>query len=276
MPSNDFPHLLFSGVVEGPAELIGGGSKPQKQRDLESDRPSHHKYLSEQLGKLNAWWAEQKEDRRSKGLPIPEGTALWVKIDEESPDLDFLRTSFGLELVAEEDGGFILVSANDDAYSITAEKLEKFLNEEHGGGSAAKIYELSDKEDEGERLKRILPSSFFEAWREIKDTDQVTADFGISCNAIKIPEIRSQKKDELEEQYTAYLESARQRIEGAQQELDNLIWKRQEEFQKNWISPYGRVESCIEGFADSFTIRATVSGIGFKDIVANYSFLFQV
>ena len=149
--------------------------KPETKANLEN-RHTHAMALGTMAQNTISVWSTRREERLHENLPIvPSGVALMLKI-EEGADLDFLRASFGFELVSEEDDGYVIVTTEDVDLSRFLAKVTAFAAGQ--GNTTAKVYEITD---DSERLQRILSEHLYEIWPTIADDQIYTVEVGISC-----------------------------------------------------------------------------------------------
>lgn len=281
MADNPFPHLVFAGVETDWARLKRGHGKESEQTKRNKDnRAEHADRLRGELDHLNAWWDEQNERRQADNLPELDGIASWVSIDPEAQNADFLR-GLGFEIIAEEEDGFILVAASEETFVISGQALDKFVDlQKQKNGSPAKVYEIGQPETADERLKRILPPSLWANWRLIDDDLKIIADLGISCDTKQPSGLESQGEDELDEHFHDREEKKQTQIKDMINDLEALRLEREGLIEK-WVSTYeGEIKQCYDSgevaFPDSFTVRVEINGKGFKDIVYNFPYLFQI
>jgi hypothetical protein len=70
-------------------------------------------------------------------------------------------------------------------------------------------------------------------------------------------------------------EARLQRYRRQQEQRDNLLLERQDHFEE-FISHYGSIISSIVELEDSFACEAEICGLGLKDLVVNYQYVFEV
>jgi len=281
MSPEQYPHLQFIGVIKDKVRFRSAPRRSERTEHNRANRLEHYHHLRERFDHYNTWWSEQCEQRKQDNLPDIEGIPLWVQIDPNDRDADFLQRSMGFEIVSEEEDGFILVAANEETFHISGQALENFLAEQSQSGSPARLHELSDSETIQERLNRILPANILSEWQAIDDTTQILADFSISCNTGKFSNFRQQNHNETNEQYSQWMERWEARVREQQIQLDEQKIRRENEVECLIQAYKGIVHDCFEEckqfeLPDSFTMRIELNGRGFKDLVANYPYLFLV
>jgi len=287
VPPNDSPfsHLVFQVVHEGRARLRKPPPiPPMREAQNCKNRKKHATYLRGTIDSLRARWVEQDSVRADTNLPCLEpGKQLVLRV-EENAKLDFLRSSFDLEIVCEEEDGFVLVASKDTDLKKLILAIQKFEKSQTGGGSAAKLYEIDDLESSESRLKRLLTQYLFGSWPDIQDADTLTVDISIAClGTTRLPEFQPQANDEDEDAYQARLSRHREKYDRAQMDIDDIMYERQEIISK-WIATFSNstVESITQDplsgifkLSDSFTIRAKISGACFKDLVLSHPHAFK-
>lgn len=154
--SNPFPHLKFRVVNQGRARLNGGGKPSTQTKDNLENRPQHAGKLKEEIQRVGRRWVTRNQERAEAHLPdLPPGIPLTLKIDEEE-GVEFLRSAFGFEIVAEDEDGVVLVASGELDFATFHLSVGKFLSGDYGGGSAAKLYDFLDAENTDQRLKRVF------------------------------------------------------------------------------------------------------------------------
>lgn len=281
MPLDQYPHLPFIGVEVNRARLMPGFNPSPQTEENKRNRGAHAERLRNRLDHLNAWWGEQKEQREADNLPEQEGIPLWVRIDPKDSNADFLR-SMGFEIVSEEEDGYVLVAANDETFVVSGQKLDEFVDTERTrNGRPASVYEIGQPETQGERIQRILPDDLRRTWQALDDNQIITVDLSISCDVKQPTPQRFQGDDEAEDHYRQYLDNRHATVDNMMQQFDGLQRDR-ETLLERYLSSYdGEILDCYENssgaeFPDSFTVRISISGQGFKDIVQTFPYLFQV
>jgi len=232
---------------------------------------------------LSERWNGVRQERESRELvPLPDGQPL-VLIVEESPDVDFLRSAFGFEVIAEDEGGYVLALAEDVTFARFSKTVDRFLAGRYGGGNAARLYEICDLESSAERLRRVLSPALHNRWPEIRDTDELLIDVSISCTGrARIPDFQPQGDDEEDGAFSRRRDRYLHRHENAISAWDDLQRQRETEIHDFIVGYGGEVLDVYQengGFfcmPDSFTARARVSGVCFRDLAENYPPLFQI
>jgi hypothetical protein len=231
---------------------------------------------------MGANWRERQAQREQDNLPvIPEGVPFLLEVDP-SLDLDALRDKFAFEIVAEEDEGFVIVAAeNIDLESFMA-MVDAFSVQIHGSATIAKVHRLYEASED--RLSRILSERLFAEWPNIADDQSYLVDIGIACTGTReIPKRPNRAKRDSD------LDWARKERDWSQARIEAYeAWdeiKRQREAQIEEFAQFYRAEILHlidrEAFdaavlPDSFTVRLRINGLGLKDVVLNYPYVFEV
>jgi Subtilase family len=281
---HDFQHLNLSLKIRDRAHLHGGGRPDPRTSQNNNNRATHGAALQASGRNLSNQWKTNLQDRQRQNLPeVPPGIPFLLKIDPTELDLDFLYTMFNLEVVSEQEDGYVLVASGDFELEKFFSSLEKFVGNVSGGGGAAKIYALH--EDTDSRLKRILSDHLYQNWPTINDNQVYTVEIGIECLGIHRLTDPPEKKDtDTEDSYQHKLSRWKSKADNIYQQLDQLRIDRESTLQK-FVDGYNGsfLSSFIDGetnqvsnLPDSFTTKIAISGKGLKDLVHNYPFIFEV
>ncbi len=279
---NPFPHLKFQVVHSDRARLNVGGKPNPLTLQFKNQRPQHAARLHSAAKKLSALWHAVEIDRSARGLPnLPAGRPLLLLVDD-TVDIDFLRSAFGFEIVAEEEDGYIIVATEDIDFTELEEILNKFLTSSRGGGSAAKLYNLIESTDE--RLQRILSDTLLAEWPKVKDTDNLVLDISISfVGPEPITDFPPRDGAETDVAFAARKASYLARHQRVVQSWDAIQCQRESEFTQFVTTYHGEVLQFTQTLGgnvfhlpDCFTVRARVSGACFKDLAQNHPHIFQI
>lgn len=101
-----------------------------------------------------------------------------------------------------------------------------------------------------------------------------TVDISVGCSGTgSPPNLPSMRENETEEDYN---NRVRSKMEQYYQEVDIIIMERQEQLE-NIVHYYnGEILSSFIEDGDSFSVTLKVSGTGLRDVVLNYSYIFEV
>jgi len=283
--SQKFPHIQLRLTKTGYAVPARSGSR--KQNPITSankgDRQGHGKKLQGEVFSMISEWEENDKKREEEGKPkLPDNSRrIILQIDPNAFDPDNLK-SYGIEVIAELEDGFIIGASVDLDQSALQKKIEKFINEEHGGNKVAEIWELIDGIKKPEL---ILSPELWSDWEQVKDDQVYTVDVGIACvgTKSKFPNYPKQNKDE---SYDKFAQRVTKWIENRQltyEDWDEIQLEREDELQKFVQFYKGEIKNIILGkdvglsaLPDSFSCRISISGKGLKDLVLNFPYVFDV
>ena len=283
--SDRFPHIQLRLAKEGIAAPHRGGSKKAPQTLANSgDRWGHGSRLNSSVSSITANWKDTQEKREEEEQPeLPKSRRIILKIDPNSFDPESIK-SYGIELIAEIEDGYIIGASADLELSELRKKIGKFIREEHGGGKVAEIWELIDGIKKPEY---ILSPELMAHWDLVKDDQIYTVDVGIACVGIKskLPNSPQRETNESDEHFEKRVNRWIEKRQLTDQEWEAIASERQDEF-RFFIRAYQG--SIIKGFQeeggiigtarlpDSFSCRLQISGKGLKDLVFNFPYLFDV
>jgi hypothetical protein len=260
-----FPHLKFLQKVTGKPRLNGGGSPNPKSAQNKANRQGHFGYLSEKASQIKADWDKQINQREQQELaPLDsEIIPIFLKINPDLILYDFDLKLFGIEVISQEDDGFI-IGASLDGFKTLDEKINDFLGKVWGSAKIADFWEIID----GKQWKpdHILSEYLKSTWRDINDDGIYNLEVGIAFDKPigKVP-------DPTKRGY----EDKLQKFKDEQIERDKRFDDRQEEFEK-FINHYGKITSSLIDLEDSFCCEVEITGKGLKDLVYNYPFVFEI
>lgn len=276
MPS--FPHLELPKRIDGlhKPRRQGGTREPNPLTlGYLNDRKTHGNNLLGNIDNLSQQWKSGIEQRAKldlPDLPNPNVQPVFLQIDSNEFDIESLKT-FGIEVIAEEEDGFI-IGASSDNFKSLKEKVAKFIAEEGKyKNQASRLWKIV--EGEQWRIDQILSDELREKWHLIQDGDELVVDVGIACY-VRISDQPGKNKDETDEKFQQRLQRWRDRKEQTEIKRDEIAIKREDEFEKFVKDYQGEILGGYITFDDSFSCRIRISGKGLKDIVLNYQFLFEV
>ncbi len=273
-----FPHLEIKQVIYGKFKSRkGGGKRERNQKTLANlaDRNSHGDRLTANVNTLKDYWVENlkiREEQNLPDLPNPEVIPVFLQIDSAEFDVESLR-SFGIEIIAEEEDGFIIGASSDNLISLNA-KIDKFLKQEgRSKDQAAKLWQINAGTQW--KIQEILSDDLRAKWHQIQDDNQYVIDLGIAC-CMRIPTQPEKKKNLNDAKYQRSLKSWQEKKQQIEIDRGELEIKRQGDLEKLVHGYGGELLSGYVNFDDSFSCRVKISGKGLKDIVLNYQYLFEV
>lgn len=267
---NKFMHLPFpvlkTGVAKYPQTPI-----PGKEMTLHNkrNRQAHRDKLHSQAQSLSRFWQNRKTVRNDLNSPIIEGGIPFLLEIEPTTDIEFLR-GLGFEIVCDLAEGFIVVSSEQTDLSDFLMKVEGFVSNTHGTGNVAKVYALHTDDD---RLKRVLSDDLYDQWAMLGNDTVYTIEISVSCSGVASPpHLRSRKENESEEEFNKYI---KERIEKYQQEIDGIIMARQTQLENIANAYRGEFITSFIEEGDTFSTTLKISGSGLRDVILNYSYIFE-
>lgn len=268
--AKEFRHLPLPHKIDGNAFFRKLNIPPQTQTEQNrQNRQAHGNNLKKRASDLSKFWNKRREDRVQKKLPsIKCGVPFLLQIDPSTDD-NFLHT-LGFEVVCDLDDGFIIVSSEDIDLKKFQEKVNNFICNKDNSGSPAKIYGLNNDDD---RLSRILSRSLYEKWSLLDKTSILTVDISVECCGLNnSPNLPSKKENESENDYL--IRCNEEAIKYCQY-IDEIAQERQEQLM-NIANFYNAELGPFIDCSDSFSVRVTIIVDGLRDIVENYSYVFEV
>lgn len=285
-----FPHLKLALCEKFRARFGGGvGPNPEVEQN-KKNRPAHVGKLRGSLQRIRDLLRVEIERRQREGLPAVDAGAGFVMRIPDGADPDAFAHALGVELVAEVDGGFMLVASEDISFQRLEEILAKFDRGSAGGGAAAGLLDVFESPDTPHRIERLLTPDVLHLW-PFQDNRQYIFDVSIQTaegtRSFSISRV-AKRKNESGEQFQQRKLRARQE---ARAEADEH-WTDEAErrFKKlvELVLFYGGetltgivaaeptdFASAIH-FPDSFQVRVRVSGRGWTDIIRNLPNIFEV
>ncbi len=260
-----FPHLKFHQKVFGKPRFNGGGETHPNSKKNKDHRQGHFGYLSHKTDKIKSDWQGEIDKREQLELAPLDSTVIpiFLKINPDIIGNDFDLKQFGIEVISEEEEGFI-IGASLDGFKSLNEKIQMFLDKKRGSATIADFWEIID----GKSWKpvHILSAKLKSIWRTIDENSLYKLEVGIAFDKpigkTPDPTVRG---------YVNKLEKYRQE----QIERDECFDDRQKEFEK-FINHYGQITSSLIHLEDSFCCEVEITGKGLKDLVFNYPFVFEV
>lgn len=262
-----FPHLKFQHKVQGKPRYrsIGGN---ERTKEIRKNRQGHSAELSARSVNVKAEWKDANSDRDELKLAYldEEIVPIFLQINPELlNDYCFDLQNLGIEIISEEENGFIIGASLDNLRALE-EKIKGFVTKEHGSGKIANIWAIIDGSREDWRPEHILSEDLYRRWHEIKDDQVFHLEVGIAFDQPMGKEPDPTKKGG-ESRLCKYRESLLER--------DEKLRKRESDFER-FINHYGQLTSGFVDLQDSFSCEIEISGKGLRDLVLNYQFVFEV
>lgn len=283
---NQFPHLPLRLTIQDTAALPPGGGRKPSTTTLANrgNAGGHGSKLKSSISSIVSSWEEEREKRKEEGKPeLPDAVSFILQVDPNLFDADALK-SFGIEVVADLEEGYIIGASADIGLSELRKKIQLFIESQPGGGKVPEIWEILEGT---KRPEYILSPSLQAQWDQILDHQEYIVEVGISCINIqeqysRCPKRESCKSDEdFQQKIDKWLDNHNLTYE----EWDDLYLVREEQFDKFIRQPLYRgeilqsvqsEEAGISRLPDSFSCRIRILGKGLKDLVLNFPYIFDV
>lgn len=308
----EFPHLNLKQKLDGRYQFAGRRIEktvdPQTEANL-LNRQAHGIQLATASQAVLQDYNSFLNQREEQGLPRIFDTnkvPLFLQIDPKDFDIESLK-GFGIEIVSEEEEGFI-IGANTDNFQSLSEKIDKFVNEDgRSKDQAAKLWQIVQGTQW--RINYILAEGLKEKYLAgIDDQDQFTVDISVACY-LKLPdrpvrvksesdedyalartkydqknltnpnrkEFRKQRVEETNDHFEERLARWRRNLESLEMERDDIASSRQEYLVNFIVNIYGgQILSSFIDLQDSFGFRAIMSGQALKDFIKGYPYVFEI
>lgn len=282
--SDQFPHLSLRLVKEGIASAPQGRGGRVSATTLANrgDAGGHSSKLKSSVDLITINWKEEKKKRQEEGKPeLPEVLSFILQVDPDLFDADALK-SFGIEVVADLEQGYIIGASADTELSELRKKIEQFINSQRGGKKVPEIWEILEGT---QRPEYILSDSLKAEWNQILEKQEYIVDIGVSCINIQEQYSRCPKRKESEsdEKYQKRVNKWLDKHNLSPEHWDDLYSERTDKLQE-FINQYnGEILRNIAGdeigisrLPDSFSCRIRILGEGLKDLVLNFPYIFDV
>lgn len=262
------PHLKFVQKIYGNPRLHGGGETSEITKQNKANRLVHSSYLSRKTSHLKKDWNNTVEERSKKGLaPLDKDIIpLFLQINPDLfADINFDLQKFGIEIISEEDEGYI-IGASIDGLNALEGKIKGFLETGHGTAKIADFWQIISGKREEWKPQHILSENLYSQWASIEDDESYLVEVGIAFDrAIE------QEPDPTKQGGINRLKEYREK-----QIARDELWIDRETHFENFIKIYGERTSGFIDLDDSFSCQVSISGKGLKDLVVNYPFVFEV
>lgn len=262
-----FPHLKFIQKIVGKPRLFGGGGVSEITEKNKENRQGHSNFLNDKTTNIKKEWSTFILERDTDQLaPLDkEIIPIFLKINPQLINYDFDLQSLGIEIISEEDEGFIIGASLDGLVSLE-EKISGFKEEIHGTGIIADLWEIIEGNREAWKPQYILSKELFEKWSQILDDQTYKVEVSIAFDKPLAKEPDPEKQGG---------EKRLQKFRQQQEERDNQLLERENNFE-TFLKNYGKLNSGYVHLEDSFGCEIEISGKGLKDLVVNYPFVFEV
>nr|WP_288813241.1 S8 family peptidase [uncultured Sphingobacterium sp.] len=268
-----FPHLPLKDSFKGDFKFPQT-PRPPNPRTAENRKNSrnHGAFIGGNANSVKERYQNELVGRAQKGLPHLDENIIpvFLQVDPDGFDVEALK-GFGIEIIAEEDEGFI-IGASVDGFKSLEKKIKQFVEE----GKAVNTAQLWDIVlGQNWRVEQILSEELQKRWNQIGDEDILTVDVSIACY-LKAPEYPARDRDDSDERYEQRIERWRDRYQQYEIEKDDFEFSRHEDVQR-FLEVYDA--EIISGFVsevDSFGFSVRLAGTVLKDFVFNYPYVFEV
>lgn len=270
---SEFPHLSLKDSFKGHFKFSRTPRTPNpRTAENRENNVEHGKLLKNGVDIVKLHYQNTIERRNQQNLPELDANIIpiFLQVDPEGFDVDKLK-GFGIEVVAEEDGGFV-IGASVDGFRSLENKIKQFVEE----GKAVGTSHLWDiVVGEQWRVENILSDELKSRWIYLRDDEEIVVDVSIAC-FFKAPDYPRRKKDDSDEKYKQRIEKWRGRYQNYEIEKDDFENERQENI-KRFLEVYNaEIVSSFISDKDSFGFRVRLVGQALRDLVLNYPYVFEV
>ncbi|MBW8522141.1 S8 family peptidase [Chryseobacterium chendengshani] len=267
---NKFPHLKFSEKIVGTAKfdrsIIPINPKTLKNK---SNRKEYSIELLRKTTILNKEWTGYIVQREELNL-APLAADVFPVYLQLNPslfsDANFDLHKFGIEIISEENDGFIIGASTDSLRSLQ-EKISLFFSQERGGEKIAEFWQIITGDRKIWKPQHILTPELQKKWETINDEEiyklEVSIAFDMPLGAMP----------------DATKHGGKKRLAKYYQQYDDRMLKydeREAHFLKFIRFYNAELHSGLIDLEDSFGCHISLSGRGLKDLVINYPFVFEV
>ncbi|WP_316754579.1 S8 family peptidase [Pedobacter aquatilis] len=270
-----FPHLPLTTILDGNYKFKGfpgSGKAPRSLQNLEN-RKAHGASLSKMIEGVELFNKDILQWRAEQGLPeLPDSGVIPVllQVDPNVFDIETLK-GFGMEILAEEERGFVL-GASVDQFKSFKSKIEDFEKNENKG--TALLWEI--EQGNQWRPQYILSEELYWKWLDgVEEEEEFVVDISIACY-IKKTEQPTRSDRTNEKSFKKSLSAWYERAFLVDIAHDELVMERQSQVQTFIELGGGNIVGEFVEYQDSFGFRAEISGRALKDIVLNYPYVFEI
>lgn len=261
-----FPHLKFVQKIEGKPRLRGGGGENPRTEENKANRRSHSEKLQRWITEVKSNWNKSFIEREQNNLADlnEEVQPIFLQVNPDIINIEFNLDQFGIEIISEEENGFIIGASLDNFRSLE-KKVNEFIASKHGSGKIAEFWQIFEGNRSVWKPQHILSEELYSKWDKIVDEELYRLEVSVAFNKpLKAPNTEAKNYQKQLERY--YRESI---------ERDNRLIERESHFQE-FINHYGNITSELIDLDDSFGCQVEITGKGLKDLVVNYQFVFEV
>jgi len=262
-----FPHLNFTQKFIGRPRLYGNGEPNEMSIYNKENRQFHSDILFSRTSFIKDDWKNIIAERENQNLfPLNnKEIPIFLQLNPSLLKKDLDLRSLGIEIISEEDNGYIIGASLDGLRSLE-EKINEFIAAKHGSGIIADLWEIIDGRRDDWKPKHILSDELYARWNKINDDQIYNLEVSIAFDK-PIGKRPDSTKNGAQARLAKYNKLSEER--------DENLMLRQNHFE-GFINSYGKVTSSLIELNDSFGCEVEISGKGLKDLVSNYPFVFEV
>ena len=137
-----FPHLKFIQKITGKPRLFGGGAPNDRTEYNKGNRQGHSNYLSQKTSKIKQDWADLVSKREAEKLaPLAADVIpIFLQINPDLINSEFDLQSFGIEIISEEEDGFIVGASLDSLQSLEKKIILATIRDDITGSDHCPIF----------------------------------------------------------------------------------------------------------------------------------------
>jgi hypothetical protein len=265
MPTR-FPHLQFLAAVSTPYVGSGRGSESQETADNRKQLRKHGRKLTSQLNNIQQIWERELEAAREEGLVTADSETipLFLQLDPKLYSIDeFINErTWGVEIIAEQENGFVIAASTSDGLAKLVRRLERM--QATSGNPMVGMAKLWNIETRDRSLEDVLGESLFERWETLDNELECWVDVSLNIGmhmpgappSTDSPEYASWTAD-----ITRY---------------DELSEERQNQLILVVESNGGSIESDFSSLGDTADCRVKISGLGIKNIFFYLPYIWEI
>jgi hypothetical protein len=124
LSEQSFEHLNFVSVITGGSKTREANFPPSDiKKKNQAERVQHSEKLGKSVSDLSSNFRNHFTKRKDEGKPIYDDSSIpfILRVDPDEYDIDTLVESFDIEIVSEQEDGYLLVASKDI-------ELKKFTN----------------------------------------------------------------------------------------------------------------------------------------------------
>ena len=273
----DFPHLKLPFRVDGGYEFHGGGRSEKGEQTLKNlrQRNQHGTWLMAEVDRLNDRWEKLKQRRIAAGMSLPNENDIpvFLKIDTGSfTNLDSLA-NWGIEVISEEEDGYI-IGASTDNLQLFKKNIQEFLDKKGTyKDTASKIWEFSS--GAGWR-QNLLKGELGQVWGTLRDDDFYTIEISVSCYSPNTKQFPQRKAFDSEEKYNRKVEEYRAHERSLALKRDEKQRARESEIEAYVTLYNGEILEIWDNAVDAVFFKLSIPGGAIRDLVFTYQYLFEI